>query len=130
MHTPPKTVHEITRNQYNLLIPGQKLFYDSLITDGKVRIIDENTQAARTQPHLQQPRTPMRQQYPDQPDIISRLLNSKITVLLENGCCIEGILTETTNYELVLDNNIIILKHAVTTIQLASDNSNTPNIKI
>ena len=130
MHTPKtvKTIQEITRNQYNLLVHGQKLFYDTLIADGKIKIVNEltteeksvQTTTNRSQPHLQYPKTSMKQQYQQKPDLISQLINSNITVLLNNGNTITGILQDVSNYELIV-NNTIIMKHAITTIQLASD---------
>jgi len=58
----------------------------------------------------------MNRQYPNQPNLIARFLNHNVTIILGDRTVIVGILQETTNYELVI-NNTIIMKHAITSIK-------------
>ena len=124
-----KNVQEITQKQYDLLIKAQKDFYDKLITDGKVVVVPE---LSSKKPKLDTPKTPKPKSKPSevpQPQSqfpipkfrtylnpISRLLNKKIRATLDNGTVIEGTLIETSQFEIVIDNTIV-LKHAVNSIQ-------------
>ena len=139
MPKPVKTVQEITQKQYDQLVTGQKRFYDTLIADGKVRIVKENEPSkplvetgskptGSSQPHLQYQKVSSGRPYQEKPELIARLLNYKVTVLLGNGTVIEGVLKEVTSYELVIDNTII-MKHAVTTVRELEESidTQTPN---
>lgn len=119
------------------MVAGQKRFYDTLIANGQVRIVKENTPLKQpvetgskptgsSQPHLQYQKVSSGRQYQDKPELIARLLNYKVTVLLDNSTVIEGILKEVTSYELMIDNNII-MKHAVKTIRDAENAVDTQN---
>jgi len=51
------------------------------------------------------------------PNIIIKFLHKNISITLINGSTISGKLTEFNNYDLMLDDKILIPKHAMLTMQ-------------
>ncbi len=51
------------------------------------------------------------------PDFIKRFLHKTVSIILINGSTISGKLTGFNNYDLMLDDKILIPKHAMLTMQ-------------
>lgn len=51
------------------------------------------------------------------PNIIMKFLHKKVSIILINGSKISGELTEFNNYDMILDNKIMIPKHAMLIMQ-------------
>jgi sRNA-binding regulator protein Hfq len=53
-------------------------------------------------------------------DLSKRFLNQDVSILLFNGSMVSGKLTRFSNYDIMLDEKILIPKHALLTMQAAN----------
>ena len=113
--TVDQLVREISRKEYDNLVAGQQAFFDTLIKDGRARIVEGEAQPAKPAVSTPAP-APGGERRPLPKDPIRQLQGHRVTAVLINGSTITGMLEQVWQFDIVID-GVVVLKHALLTIQ-------------
>ncbi len=89
-------------------------------TKPEVKKVEEKNKIKPTEPAAKKPEEPKKPFL--MPDFIKRFLHKNVLITMIDGSTISGQLTGFNNYDLMLDEKILILKHAMMKMQEVETN--------